>query len=100
MPALHISLGVYLKFFNLLEYHCRLLDFKIIAQSSTDQEILQVFNCIVELERQVRRFEELIELAEEGMAIELAKKDSNEAFITAAYKPRIDLFHGKIVEKV
>ena len=59
-----------------------------------------MFNRIIGLERQIQRMEELIECAEEGMAIELAKKDSDENAVTAAYKPRIDLFNGKIVEAV
>ena len=62
MPALHISLGTYLKFFNMLEKECKTLDFKIIAAKTrlSDevtaeelQSIIKTYHHIEELQRDI-----------------------------------------------
>ena len=105
MPALHISLGIYLKFYNLLEASSQIVDLKILAKTTEGDEksIMDTYNIIQDLEDKIMDNEKTIELIEEAMAIELTKAENDEdrvQTILDVYKPRIDHFNGKIVEKV
>lgn len=106
LPALHISLGVYLKFFNLLEKHCQILDLKIAANENmssgeeVEEKLINAYNSINDFDEKIEEYEATIELIQEAMAIELSKENSTEDEIIAIYQPRIDHFVEKIKIKV
>ena len=69
LPALHISLGIYLKFFNLLEKNCQIIDLKILARQNpehlTENDLMETYNNILLIEKKIKEHEKTIELIEE-----------------------------------
>lgn len=61
LPALHISLGSYLKFFNMLEDRCHLLDVKIAAAMAVNNRKLDQndFDAYVTTQSKIRDLEYL-----------------------------------------
>lgn len=109
MPALHISLGTYLKFFNMLELNCRSLDIKILVETAVrnheldddeQRQHIEAFNNIHDLERTSRDCEDKITLVHQATAMAILKEPEKETEIREIYEPRITYLHKKLREKV
>ena len=108
MPALHISLGTYLKFFNMSEKECKTLAFKIIAKTRLSDEvtakelqsIIKTYHHIEELQRDIVDSESTIDLIHDAITYQLEKTPENETAIRETYEPRMSHFLEKIKIKV
>ena len=109
LPSLHISLGTYLKFFNLLEDHCDILDMKILAElelkNKTCQNIdiaanIKKLREIKELEFQAQDLHEKICLVQEAIKMQMLKGEKTETEIRAVFEPRIEFFQTLLNTKV
>ena len=78
MPALHISLGTFLKLFNLLEQDCLILDVKLVGQNalkdksisqSEYDEHVEAYKNMREIEKTIESCEEKINLVIEAIAL-------------------------------
>lgn len=89
----------------MLEASSQIVDLKIQAKTTDGDEatIMNTYNLIQDLEDKITDNVKTIDLIEEAMAIQLTKAENEENRIQAildVYKPRIDHFNEKIVEKV
>ena len=105
MPALHISLRSFLKFFNMLETRCYHIDFKVAALSGSanglnkDQidSMVKAFNEIRELQKDIENVEHTITLVHQAITENIAKDFENEEEIKKIYEPR-RIFLAKQIE--
>ena len=104
MPALHISLGTYLKLFNMLEHECCILDIKLAGIDAGSNEIdnaqIQVYKKMTDLERISADLEEKIKLVNEAIILNVFKNPENEKQIKMTFQPRLDYLKCKLEEKV
>ena len=109
MPALHISLGTYLKLFNMLEKECHLLDAKLAGLEAIKLKTMTVeeyetavsaFETIEKLERDIKIYEEKVDLINEAVALNIFKDPDNDENIRATYKPRLDHFNKMLNQTV
>lgn len=109
MPALHISLGTYLKFFNMLETACELIDIKISLHTAANNEesgkaeidsALAKFESICHIEKSIRDYEEKIQLVHEATTLAIIQSPDNEIHIRSVYNLRIEHLQKKLSEKV
>lgn len=108
MPGLHISLGSYLKFFNMLKSQSRIIDFKIMALTRYDNKLsekkiqtaITSYQEIIDMEQGIQKCEETIELIQEAAASTISKTPEKEDDILSVFQPRVDYFVNKIKEKV
>ena len=108
IPALHISLGTFLKFFVLLENNCYQLDFKIAAMtgdgSGLNEEQVKLmtssFKEIKKIEEEIINDEETITLVHTAIAENIAQDPENEATIKQVYEPRLVHLAKKVKDKV
>ena len=60
MQGLHITLGIFLKLFNLLEQQCKQLDFQLthyLLKRENVDELSSIIQCIFDMEDLIRRLE-------------------------------------------
>ena len=108
IPALHISLGTFLKFFVLLENNCYQLDFKIAAMtgdgSGLNEEQVKLmtssFKEIKKIEEEIINDEETITLVHTAIAENIAQDPENEATIKQVYEPRLVHLAKKVKDKL
>ena len=108
IPALHISLGTFLKFFVLLEDHCYQLDFKITAMTGdgnglTEDQVKLVTSAYKEMKRteeDISSVENTITLVHAAIAENIAKNVEREDEIKKVYEPRLIYLAKKVEEKV
>ena len=109
LPALHISLGTFLKFFNMLEFRCHLLDIKIagelaIRNKSLNREEFDKFvkskSEIRDLEFQAEDLHNKIELVHSAIYNRVTNEPEKEDEIRHIYEPRIKYLNNKLTEKV
>ena len=108
IPALHISLGTFLKFFVLLENNCYQLDLKIAAMtgdgSGLNEEQVKLmtssFKEIKKIEEEIINDEETITLVHTAIAENIAQDPENEATIKQVYEPRLVHLAKKVKDKV
>lgn len=109
IPALHISLGCYLKFFNMLEFESHLLDVKIAGELGLRNKTLnqKEYNDFIRSQKQIRELElraqdihETIELMTTAVHSYVLKDPENEANILKIFAPRFEHFNEKLLEKV
>nr|XP_047123398.1 uncharacterized protein LOC124806476 isoform X2 [Hydra vulgaris] len=98
IPSLHISLGIYLKFFNMLEDGCHLLDVKIAAKMCMTNQTVNNRNFdeyialqlkIYEGEKVINEYCEKITLIHEAMAIHVLPSPENKEIICEIFQPRV-----------
>ncbi|XP_047129927.1 uncharacterized protein LOC105845473 isoform X1 [Hydra vulgaris] len=98
IPSLHISLGIYLKFFNMLEDGCHLLDVKIAAKMCMTNQTVNNRNFdeyialqlkIYEGEKVINEYCEKITLIHEAMAIHVLRSPENKEIICEIFQPRV-----------
>ena len=109
MPALHISLGTYLKLFNMLEKECYLLDVKLAGMEALKQNTMTMeeyekavssFKMIESLERDIIIYEEKVDLINDAIALNIFKDPNNDKNIRTIYKPRLEHFNKVLNQKV
>ena len=108
LPSLHISLGSYLKFFEMLEKQCYIFDFKIAAKTKSAsniddvklQEMIDKYSEVQLLEESAKSITETIELVHEAVATNICRKPEEEDKIRKIYEPRLEFLSTKLNEKV
>ena len=109
MPALHISLGTYLKLFNMMEKDCLMLDIKLAGQKALKNNTMtaeeyekhvEAYKKVIELKSSIEELEETINLVTEAVALNVMKQPENEDFIHATYQPRLDFLNKRLQKKV
>ena len=108
LPALNISLGTFLKFFNILEAKCYQLDFQLAALSgcgnglSQEQvdSMIRAFEEIRQLQKEIQDVENTITLVYQAIAENISRNAENEEQIKATYEPRLVYLSKKIETKV
>ena len=106
LPSLHICLGVYLKFFNVLEDQCQIIDVKISAKSCINCDDSEYSN-FIEVQTKIRKVEyeigdcqEKINLVHDALSANILRSPENEEEICKIYNPRIEFLNKKLKEKV
>lgn len=92
MPALHITLGIYLKFFRLLESACKVLDIKYNAPKENENDLPAVCIDIGELERNIEVNHKTIDMIHETAALSISKDPEREEEIMTVFRIRIQFF--------
>ena len=109
LPALHISLGSYLKFFNLLEDSCHMLDVKLAGEMAMkDQSINRIqFNEYItsqhrirDLENIINNYNEKINLIYNAVSINILKNPEKAEEIKNVYHQRLTYLEQKKHDKV
>ncbi|XP_047124751.2 uncharacterized protein LOC105844462 [Hydra vulgaris] len=110
IPALHISLGTYLKFFNMLEDSCHTIDVKIAGRMAVNNQTLEdceEFNKYIEKQRQIKQLQISIQDLEnktriitEALETHILYNPENEEYIKLVFEPRIIHFEEKKKEKI
>ena len=105
MPALHISLGTYLKIFNMLEDDCHTLDCKIaVEQPETENSNFGQYaerrKEIEKLEKSVNDLQHTLDLINNAISTAIMGSPENEAKIKDVYEARFEHFIKKRNEKV
>ncbi|XP_057291582.1 uncharacterized protein LOC130614187 [Hydractinia symbiolongicarpus] len=105
LPVLHISLGTFLKFFNMLEEKYRIIDLKIskkIAGVFTSKNDIEEYNMLhqkaKDLEHCIVDCTEKIELVNDASARSVIDNPDNEEFIKKTYEPRLEYLQTKLVK--
>lgn len=91
-----------MKFFNLLESTCKILDIKYNAlkEDQDEENLLAVYSEICDLEKSIEKNQGTIEMIHEAAAIAISKEPENEKNIMAIFKPRIDFYQNTLKNKV
>ena len=110
LPGLHISLGLYLKFFRMLEDECYQLDLEIatmMAERSTEYNQNQNFqsyiaSCksILVLEKSIEKSKNELEFLNDSILVQILHNPQNEDFIKSIYQPRIDELDQQLSHQV
>lgn len=109
LSSLHISLGVYLKIFNMLENACHDLDLLLAANIATSNKTIQleefdhyveVRRKVLELEKAVGHIDDQIVLVNDTLATAVINDPIKEVEIHQAYNPRLGHLEQKRKEKV
>nr|XP_047131748.1 uncharacterized protein LOC124810629 isoform X2 [Hydra vulgaris] len=111
ISLLHISLGIYLKFFNMLEDGCHLIDIKIAAKmclknqtvnNKSFDEYIVIQLRIYEKEKAISEYCEKITLIHEAMSIQVLRSPENKEYLYEIFHPRVVHFmkkkNAKIIE--
>nr|XP_047129350.1 uncharacterized protein LOC124809337 [Hydra vulgaris] len=108
IPALHITLGIFLKFFNLLEKESHLLDIKLAGVLAIHDKRIDLSEYDDYVEKQVEIFQlkysiedinNKILLIQDACVIEVIHNPENSENIKVMYKDRIALLESKRTEK-
>ncbi|XP_057300002.1 uncharacterized protein LOC130630499 [Hydractinia symbiolongicarpus] len=103
LPALHISLGTFLKIFNMLETACSDLDIKLTAngQSLDPDALTFIERCqkLKDCKWVIKDCEEKIELVNQALAVEIFRNPENANELRNIYEPRIVFLSNKLKEK-
>lgn len=97
LPALHISLGTFLKFFVMLETRCYELDFKVAAMTgdgnglSEDQmkTMTNSFKEIRRIDEEIENLEHTVTLVHNAIAENIARGEHNIDEVHKIYEPRL-----------
>ena len=109
IPALHISLGSYLKFFKMMQFRCHLLDVKMAGELGMQNKTLnrEEFDKFVAsqsniklLEQQVADIAETIERMNCAYHKLLLENPEKEEEVTRVFDPRFKHFFQRLQEKV
>ncbi|XP_047138533.1 uncharacterized protein LOC124814664 isoform X2 [Hydra vulgaris] len=109
IPPLHILLGTYLKFFNMLENSCHTIDVKIACRMAVNNQTLdcEEFNKYIEKQCQIKQLqisiqdiEDKICIITEALETHILANPENEEYIKLVFKPRIIHFEEKKKEKI
>lgn len=109
LPALHISLGTYLKFFNMLEDFCHTTDVKIAAALAKNNTLLrqESFDKYIQSHQEISRLEYVvadirskIELVHDATNTAILNNPENETEIRRIYDPRLVYLNDKLNERV
>ncbi|XP_047136315.1 uncharacterized protein LOC105850584 [Hydra vulgaris] len=105
IPALHISLGTYLKFFNMLEDSCHTIDVKIAGRMAVNNQTLEdceEFNKYIEKQRQIKQLqisipdlENKTRIITEALETHILSNPENEEYIKLVFEPGIIHFEEK-----
>lgn len=108
IPALHVSLGCFLKFFNMLEAECYHIDFDMAVTSGegkglTEEQVKAMkdaFDLIRKCEDDMVEIEHTISLIHQAIASHMAENPTNEKEIRKVYEPRLAHFTKLFESKV
>ncbi|XP_047127237.1 uncharacterized protein LOC124808269 isoform X1 [Hydra vulgaris] len=108
IPALHISLGIFLKFFKILEVECHLLDIKLAGFLAINDKHLESseFDKYVEKQAEIHQLEYDVDdintkilLIQDTIVVEVFRSPKNTEYLQLMYSERIALLKSKRIEK-
>ena len=106
LPALHISLGSYLKFFNMLEDECHILGCQLTCHNSKGnnneefKKYIEVRKTVTDLEKDVADIQNTIALINNAISVAIMESADNDKNIKEIYEPRLNHYVKKRNEKV
>ena len=99
-PGLHISLGTYLKFFNILEDEAQHLDQMIAEKSSVGSVFTNIRNKIKNIYLSIEDKEQKIDLVRDAAANAIIRDPDQEQHIKDVYESRLKFLSEQISEKL
>ena len=109
LPGLHISLGVFHKFFKMLEDECSVLDIKIAEKLAEKEEgagnkYFQSFIESVEkmsrVETSIAKLNDEIQFLNDAIHIQILNNPENEMMLRNFYTNRLEELHKELKDKV
>ena len=108
LPGLHISLGVFHKFFKMLEDKCSVLDIKIAeklaekeegAGNENFQSFIQLVEKMSRVETSIAKLNDEIQFLNDAIHVQILNNPENEMLLRNLYTIRLEL-HKKLQDKV
>ena len=84
----------------MLERECVILDIKLGGERAENQNLIDKYSKVKELENGIISCEEKIQLVYEAITYNVAKNPQNEEQILAIYHPRLKYLQDKVKTKV
>ena len=109
LPGLHISLGVFHKFFKMLEDECSVLDIKIAEklaekEEGTGNENFQSFIESVEkmsrVKTSIAKLSDEIRFLNDAIHVQILNNPDNEMLLRNLYTKRLEELHKDLQDKV
>lgn len=108
LPALHISLGTFLKFFLILETKCYEIDFKVAGMTGNGnglsleqiKSMSASFKEIRTLDEEIENVEHTVTLVHNAVAENISKNPDDAEKIQNLYEPRLIHLTNLIKQKV
>ena len=109
LPGLHISLGVFHKFFKMLEDKCSVLDIKI-AEKLTEKEkgagnqnfegFIESVEKMSRVETSITRLNDEIQFLNDAIHVQILNNPENEMLLRNLYTNRLEELHKELQDKV
>ena len=104
-----MDLGIYLKFFNLLEDECSQLDIKIImmlaekdskVENENQQKQIDAYKELLQLEKRIGSISNQIQFLSDAIHVQIMNTPENEALVREIYSETLNKLHVELNEKV
>ena len=109
LPGLHISLGVFHKFFKMLEDKCSVLDIKIAeklaekeegAGNENFQSFIELVEKMSRVETSIAKLNDEIQFLNDAIHVQILNNPENEMLLKNLYTNRLEELHKKLQDKV
>ena len=109
LPGLHISLGVFHKFFKMLEDECSVLDIKIAeklaekaegAGNENFQSFIELIEKMSHVETSIAKLNDEIQFLNDAIHVQILNNPENEMLLRNLYTNRLEELHKELQDKV
>ena len=109
LPGLHISLGVFHKFFKMLEDECSVLDIKIAeklaekeegAGNENFQSFIELVEKMSRVETSIAKLNNEIQFLNDAIHVQILNNPENEMLLRNLYTNRLEELHKELQDKV
>ena len=109
LPGLHISLGVFHKFFKMLEDECSVLDIKIAgklaekevgAGNGNFQNFIELVEKMSRVETSIAKLNDEIQFLNDAIHVQILNNPENEMLLRNLYTNRLEELHKELQDKV
>ena len=109
LPGLHISLGVFHKFFKMLEDECSVLDIKIAeklaekeegAGNENFQSFIELVEKMSRVETSIAKLNDEIQFLNDAIHVQILNNPENEMLLRNLYTNRLEELHKELQDKV
>ena len=109
LPGLHISLGVFHKFFKMLEDECSVLDIEIAeklaekeegAGNENFQSFIELVEKMSRVETSIAKLNDEIQFLNDAIHVQILNNPENEMLLRNLYTNRLEELHKELQDKV
>ena len=100
IPGLHLTLGIFLKLFNLFDQECRRIDYIIKHEKDDDEEIEGLLNELFFQEGKIHHFRESLETCTDAHLSQIGMLDDGETEKIGILETAFEVHKQKVEKKI